>query len=87
MVVGPTPLFVWWATSLTLGQPVEVMEPAAEEMAPAAEEMGRLPLALEPVVEVLGRPVLALEPTVEAIQPCLPLQRHRPQQCDQLVNG
>ena len=69
--VGPTPSFVGCASSLAEGRPVS---------------------ALEPAVEAMERPVAALEPAVEAMgpvgmQPCLPLHCHRPQHCDQVVNG
>ena len=65
-------------------RPVAALEPAVEAMGPVA--------ALEPAVEAMGRPVSALEPAVEAMgpvgmQPCLPLHCHRPQHCDQVVNG
>jgi hypothetical protein len=54
-------------------------------------------VALEPIVKeiwpvaVLEAAVAALEPVVEEIepvgmQPCLPLNCHRPQRCDQVVN-
>lgn len=52
---------------------------------------GRPVSALEPAVEAMG-PVAALDPVVEemgpvGMQPCLPLHCHRPQHCDQVVNG
>ena len=82
--VGPTPSFVGCASSLAEGRPVSALEPAVEAMGPVA--------ALEPAVEAMERPVSALEPAVEAMgpvgmQPCLPLHCHRPQHCDQVVNG
>ena len=84
--VGPTPSFVGCASSLAEGRPVSALEPAVEAME-------RPVAALEPAVEAMG-PVAAsaLEPAVEAMgpvgmQPCLPLHCHRPQHCDQVVNG
>ena len=77
---------------------MSALEPAVEAMGPVAalepavEAMERPVSALEPAVEAMERPVAALEPAVEAMgpvgmQPCLPLHCHRPQHCDQVVNG
>ena len=77
--VGPTPSFVGCASSLAEGRPVSALEPAVEAME-------RPVAALEPAVEAMERPVAAMERPV-GMQPCLPLHCHRPQHCDQVVNG